>query len=158
MAVRAPEIQSFTEFVESAAIRLRRALCVSLGREVGLEATSEALSYGWEHWERVRDMDNPVGYLYRVGRSRARRDLRWRRRTGPLFDPVAGDRLPWVEPDLPRVIGRLSESQRVAVVLRHAFDWTYAEVSDLMGVSISTVQKHEERGMKKLRSGLGVQS
>ena len=32
---------------------------------------AEALAFGWEHWNRVREMDNPCGYLYRVGRSRA---------------------------------------------------------------------------------------
>lgn len=158
MAVDAPRTLGFTEFVEIEAPRLRRALCVALGRDLGMEGTSEALSYAWEFWERVREMENPVGYLYRVGRSRVRGEFRWLRRRGPLFDPAAADRLPWVEPRLPSVISRLSENQRLAVVLRHAFDWTYIEIADLLGVGVSTVQKHEERGLHKLRTGMGVPS
>ena len=70
MAVDAPQTLGFKEFVEVEGVRLRRALIVALGRELGVEGTSEALSYAWEYWDRVRDMENPVGYLYRVGRAK----------------------------------------------------------------------------------------
>jgi RNA polymerase sigma-70 factor (ECF subfamily) len=147
---------SFTEFAESVEPRLRRALCVALGRELGLEATAEALSYGWQNWDRLRAMDNPAGYLYRVGRSRVRSLHRWNGARRTLFEPVAPDRLPWVEPKLPVVVSRLSEQQRVAVVLFHCFEWTYQEIADLLDVTLTTVQKHTERGMRKLRRGMGV--
>jgi hypothetical protein len=49
------------------------ALAAAAGIEAGREATAEALAYGWEHWDRVGSMENPVGYLYRVGRSKARK-------------------------------------------------------------------------------------
>lgn len=64
---------TFTEFFKRTEPRLRHALIASYGVEAGTEAASEALAYGWEHWERIRDMDNPAGYLFRVGRSRSRR-------------------------------------------------------------------------------------
>ena len=54
---------SFTEFVTEAEPRLKRALCVGFGIERGVEATADALAYGWEHWERIRLMSNPAGYL-----------------------------------------------------------------------------------------------
>ncbi len=73
-------IATYTDFVSQAEARLKRALCAALGRDVGLEATSEALAYGWEHWAEVQAMANPIGYLYRVGRSRVRPLWRWRRR------------------------------------------------------------------------------
>lgn len=151
-------LETFTDFVTEAEPALKRALCSALGRDLGLEATSEALAYGWEHWEKVQAMTNPVGYLYRVGRSKVRGLWRWRRRANPgfLFPPVASDRLPWVEPALPSAIARLSERQRVAVVLINAFDWTHHEVADLLGVSSSTVQNHLERGMHRLRAAMGV--
>jgi len=37
--------------------------------------TAEALAYAWENWDRLSSMKNPVGYLYRVGQSRARRGI-----------------------------------------------------------------------------------
>ena len=50
----------------------------------------------------------------------------------------------------------MSERQRLAVMLVYGYDWTHAEVADLMGVSLSTVQQHAERGMSKLRRAIGV--
>jgi hypothetical protein len=29
----------------------------------GRDAAADALAYGWEHWERIKDMKNPIGYL-----------------------------------------------------------------------------------------------
>ncbi len=62
----------------------------------------------------------------------------------------------FVEPGLPSALNRLSERQRVAVLLVHGDDWTYSEVAELLGVSVSTVQQHAERGMSKLRKAIGV--
>ncbi len=152
-------LDGFRGFVEEAEPRLNRALCTALGNDVGLDAAAEALAYGWEHWDRVQRLDNPTGYLYRVGRSRIRKQLEWKRRWSgrrPNFPAVATDRLPWVEPRLPQAVARLSEKQRIAVVLVCAFDWTYAEVAELLGVKVTTVQNHLERGLHKLRASLGV--
>jgi DNA-directed RNA polymerase specialized sigma24 family protein len=41
-------------------------------------------------------------------------------------------------------------------VLRHSFGCTYEEVAQVMGVSITTVQKHIERALAKLRRRLEV--
>jgi len=146
--------ESFTSFVEEVEPRLKRALCVGFGIESGVEATADALAYGWEHWDRIRDMDNPAGYLYQVGRSRARK----RRTPRPDFPSIPVDSAPWVEPGLPSALGRLSEVQRQAVWLVHGYEWTLAETAALLGVSVSSVRKHLERGNKKLRKALGVTS
>jgi DNA-directed RNA polymerase specialized sigma24 family protein len=138
---------SFTEFVEAVEPRLKRAFVAAFGTDTGLDATADALSHGWEHWESVREMDNPAGYLWGVGRNKARKRLRSR----PVFPEVPADHVPWVEPGLPMAMASLSESQRAAVLLIHGFEWTHAEVAELLGVSVSTVQKHAERGMAKLR-------
>ena len=144
--------ESFTSFVEEVEPRLKRALCVGFGIESGVEATADALAYGWEHWDRIRDMDNPAGYLYQVGRSRTRA----RRTPRPTFPALPAEASPWVEPGLPAALARLSESQRQAVWLVHGFEWTLDETASLLDVSVSTVRKHLERGEKKLRTALGV--
>ncbi len=140
-------VDLFTEFVEAVEPRLKRALVAAFGRDAGLDAAAYALAHGWEHWERVRVMDNPAGYLWGVGRNKARSQLRIR----PVFPEVPTEHVPWVEPGLPGAMARLSESQRTAVLLIHGFEWTYAEVAELWGVSLPTVQKHADRGMAKLR-------
>jgi DNA-directed RNA polymerase specialized sigma24 family protein len=38
-----------------------------------------------------------------------------------------------------------------------AFDWTLAEVAELTGSSISSVNTHRRRGLTKLRKSLGVE-
>ena len=65
--------RSFEEFVGRFEPRLRVALVAVFGPEVGRDAVAEALAYGWEHWDRIAGMENPGGYLYRVGYDRARR-------------------------------------------------------------------------------------
>ena len=144
--------KSFTEFVRDVEPRLKHALVAAFGPEVGIEAARDALAVGWERWEEVRDKANPAGYLFGVGRNKARRRLRRHR----AFPVPPADHDPWVEPALPGALRRLSERQRLAVMLLHGYDWTHAEVADLMGVSLSTVQQHEARGMAKLRRSIGV--
>ncbi len=145
---------SFISFVGAKEQSIKLALCSAFGQEVGLEATRDAFAYAWEHWERISRMDSPAGYLWRVGRNRARR-IKTRR--APLFDSVSLEHLPWVEPGLPRAIEELSEKQRVTVLLVYGFDWTFDEVADLLSVSRSTVQTHTERALVRLRDKLGVE-
>lgn len=145
--------ESFTIFVKEVEPRLRHALVAAFGQDRGREATAEALAYAWEHWGRVGEMANPAGYLYRVGQSRGRR-----RRLAPVFDPVPVGRLPEVEPGLPAALLGLSDKQRVAVVMVHAYGWLRSDAADMLGVTVSTLDTHLQRGLAKLRDGLGVQS
>lgn len=143
---------AFTEFFSQTEPILRHALVASCGPEVGREATADAFEYAWSHWDRVGAMEHPVGYLYRVGRSAARKYRR---------APVAVERsvevsVPWVEPGLEAGLRRLSDRQRTAVVLRHSFGCTYDEISQVMGISIPSVQKHIARALAKLRRRLEV--
>jgi len=144
--------QSFADFFVEVEPRLRHALAVSLGSDVGVEAAADALAYGWEHWDRVGRMANPAGYLYRVGRSSGRS----MRRIPSELPSVREQSLPWVEVGLPAALESLSERQRVAVVLVHSLGWTQTEVAELLGVTQGAVRTHLERGMKRLRSKLGV--
>jgi DNA-directed RNA polymerase specialized sigma24 family protein len=143
----------FVDFVETNESRLRHALTASLGFEAGKDAAAEALAYGWEHWERVEAMANPVGYLYTVGRSKGRKLLSSR----PAFPPIPEDRTPWFEPGLPDALAALPERERTVVLLLYGYGWHMTEVAETLGVSKSTVQTHAERGMRKLRRRLGVE-
>ena len=152
MAIRDARTDSFTEFASAASPRLRHALTCVLGVEAGKDAASEALAHGWENWDRVAAMENPVGYLYVVGRNRGRRS----RKNRVLFPEAPADRTPWVEPALPSSLQALPERQRQAVMLIHGYGWTQMEVAELLGVSKTTVQQHLERGVVKLRKSLGI--
>lgn len=147
-------VDGFVEFVETNESRLRHALTAALGFETGREAAAEALAFGWEHWEKVRAMANPVGYLYVVGRRKGRGLVSYSR---PVFPPIPDDRTPWFEPGLPAALAALPEKERIVLLLLHGYGWHMSEVAETLGVSKSTVQTHAERGMRKLRHKLGVE-
>jgi DNA-directed RNA polymerase specialized sigma24 family protein len=148
MAATAAE--EFETFIREVRPRLLRAFVGSRGRNGAPDATAEALAYAWEHWSRVREMDNPAGYLYRVGLSRTR----LRRR--PVLPPPDRLGLPDVEPGLIPALLELPETQRTAVWLVHACQWRYAEVAAAMDTSASMVGNHLRRGMERLRARLEV--
>ena len=153
MAIEETLSHTFSSFFAEAEPKLRHALVAALGVDSGVEAAAEALTYGWEHWERIGAMENPAGYLYRVGLSRGRRMAR----RPSALPPVRNDSLPWVEAKLPDALETLSQRQRVAVVLVHSLDWSQTEVADLLGITQGAVRTHLQRGLARLRSKLGVE-
>lgn len=144
---------AFTEFVKDVELRLQHALIARFGLEMGREGAAEALAYAWEHWDNVKTMSNPAGYLYRVAASRSRRI----RRPTPVLPEVAEGTANWVEPGLPAALGRLSTNQRISVFLVHSFEYTHAEAAEVMGISAGTLRVHLSRGMAKLRKDLEVE-
>ena len=144
---------TYDDFVLDIGTKLRSALVSAYGLEVGIEATSEALAYGWEAWDRLQTMDNPVGYLYRVGQTAAAKA----RRPAPVLDRplVYEDQLAF-EPGLIPALEQLSDKQRVCVLLVHAHGWTQADAAELLDIRPATVRTHLERGMAKLQELLKV--
>ena len=140
----------FAAFAQSDGSRLRRVLVAHYGVELGSDAAADAMRYGWEHWDRIGPMANPVGYLYRVAQSSVRRQRRWHRTVAfPAVDSANVDRS--VDAELFDVLARLSPAQRVCVLLVHAYDWTYPEVAEMLAVNVSAVTNHVHRGTEKLR-------
>jgi predicted RNA polymerase sigma factor len=68
--------EDFTVFVGEVEPKLSYALAAAYGVEVGRESTADALAYAWENWPKLREMNNPAGYLYRVGQSAAKKHRR----------------------------------------------------------------------------------
>ena len=143
------EDQAFTRFIKEIEPRLSHAMAAAYGPDVGAEATADALLWAWEHWDRMRSMKNPAGYLYRVGQSKARRYFRPRK----LF-PSPGPS--GVDPTLPILLEDLSKNQRVASVLIHAYGYSERETAEIMGLSRWSVRTHAERGLARLQDALGV--
>lgn len=144
----------FDRFVADAGERLRRVLVARHGVDVGNDIADEALAYAWEYWDRVREMENPVGYLYRVAGSASRRHRRWRRRVllptefRPESEPA--------DNGLQMALARLSEPQRVCVVMVHVYDWTYQQTAAATGLTLAAVTNHVHRGLLRLRTELGA--
>jgi RNA polymerase sigma-70 factor (ECF subfamily) len=143
---------AFAEFVDAKEADIRRALTGRFGAEMGREAAAHALLYGLENWNRVSAMDNPAGYLFRVGQRWGRRS----RRKRVHFDVVESPTGPWFEPGLGTALAALPAKQRVAVVLRHGSDMTYRQIAGLTNQSEASVRKQVERALASLRVALKV--
>jgi RNA polymerase sigma-70 factor (ECF subfamily) len=99
-------------------------------------------------------MDNPVGYLYRVGQTSAQKYVATSRAAAlPVARP---DGEPEIEPGLADALQRLSVQQRATVVLAHGYALSQRQVAEVLGISVSTVREHLERGMARLRTELEV--
>lgn len=145
--------EPFEGFLVRVEERLRLALIASYGPDDGQAAAWDALSWAWEHWDRVQTLANPVGFLYRVGQSAARRH-----RSRPIPIDARSFRnhgIPEIDPGLVPALAELSIQQRTTVLLVHAFGWTIRDVASLLEVAPSTVQTHVERGLARLRTILG---
>jgi len=146
----------FERFAGEVEPRLRRALVAGFGAAVGREAAADALAWAWQNWGRVTGLENPVGYLYRVGRTLA---IRSGARDVPVADPAPAIASPddSFEPGLAPAIARLSEAQRCAVVLVVGFGYTLRDAAEVLGVTASTVHRDCERALTRLRSELEVE-
>lgn len=121
--------------------RVVAALAVAGGSvEVAREATDEAFVRAYERWPRVRAMDSPGGWLYRVALNELRRRFRrqaierelLRRHRDPEPD---GGPPPIADPTVWAAVRELPRRQRSAVALRYVLDLTEREVAATMGIS-----------------------
>lgn len=143
---------TFEEFIATSGRKVRAALVAAYGPDVGMDAASEAIAYGWENWDRLGEMTNPAGYMYRVGQSAASK----LNRPAGLLPAPPPHVMPDVEPGLVPALNALSESQRVCVVLVHAYGWPQVEVAELLDVTAQTVRTHLQRALLGLQSALEV--
>lgn len=146
---------SFEELVDQVRSRLLPVLWSRWGVEVGGDLGAEVEEYAWTNRDRLLRMSNPLGYLYRVAQSRARRYLRWSRRsTFPSrFADVVHEDPPLH--DVLQLLATLSPDQRACVLLVHGFGWAYDEVAELLGMRRTTVNNHVHRGLARLRAARG---
>jgi len=141
-----PQIEKF--LIENRP-RLMRAFLGSLGPSRADDALSAAFEWACGNWDRLRTMENPIGYLYRVGATRSIPAK------APVELPAAAEvGLPDFEPRLVPALLRLPDTQRTAVWLIHACGWSYNDAADAMGIGESTVGTHASRGLAALRNEL----
>jgi len=147
---------TFVDFYRDHRSPVARALALTLGdRQLADEATDEAMTRAYQHWKKVSTLDNPGGWVYRVGLNWSRSVLRRVRRpdrtpTGQLFTdaPVAG------EPAVVAALMTLSVEHRAVVVCRHLLGWSEAETAAALGLRRGTVKSRTSRALTLLREQL----
>jgi DNA-directed RNA polymerase specialized sigma24 family protein len=148
----------FELFAKNEGERVRRALVGFYGVEVGSEAAAEAMAVAWERWADVDAMNNPAGYLFRIGQSKVRPLMRWkaRRISFPGGDPAGPSTDSDALVDLFTALRRLNPIERTVVLLVKSYGHSYRDVARLLEISEAAVGNHLHRGLGRLRIYLEV--
>jgi RNA polymerase sigma factor (sigma-70 family) len=157
--VASVSVDSFEGFYAASADRVYRALAVTLGdSHLAREATDEAMARAFVRWRQVVTVENPGGWVFRVGLNWAtswRRKLR-RERALPEFERGLPAVLP-AEPDgadAMAALARLGVAARAVVVCRVLFGLSTAETATVLHVAEGTVRSRLSRAMTVLRREL----
>lgn len=122
------------------------------------DAVSEAFARVYAQWRRGH-VDDLGAYLHRAVVNQARNGWRSRMREGRALQrhahhpPGRGEGIEeTVERDrFRRVLLRLPERQRAAVVLRYYADLSEADTAAVLGCAVGTVKSQVSRGLSRLR-------
>ena len=152
--------QSFEDLVATEHSGLFGALCMITGDRLEAEdIMQDAFLKLWERWDRVKDMEDPQGYLYRAALNLHRKRVR---RAGvairrALRPTPARDELSDVEERdaVLRALASLTPRQRVSVVLVDLLDYPSEEAARLMGIKSATVRVLASQGRATLRRDAG---
>lgn len=153
------DAQSFEEFFQAESGPMFRRLCLVTGnRHEAEEVMQDAFLNVFERWDRVRQMEDPTGYLYRtafnVFKRRSRRAAMALRRTlgvGEYVDEfAAADARFMVEHGL----SELSQRQRAAIVLTELLGYTSEAAGRALGVRPVTVRALASQGRAVMRHAL----
>jgi RNA polymerase sigma-70 factor (ECF subfamily) len=147
----------FESFFEEHRSKVFGAMCLVTGnRQEAEEITQDAFLRLWERWDRVAEMEDPTGFLFKtamnVFRNRARRASIVARRSLGIVDQ--GDDLAAVEDrdEVVRAIRLLTAHQRAALVLTGYLGFTSEEAAQVLGVRASTVRALAAKGRATARA------
>lgn len=128
---------------------------------VAEELAQEALVRAAKRWSRVRDLDSPGGWAYRVAMNLAKSWFRRRRAEARAYARVG---VTDEEPDLAAdvsdrstvraAVGSLPETQRAAVVCRYYLGMSGPEAAEALGISPDAVRARTKRAIATLREAL----
>jgi RNA polymerase sigma factor (sigma-70 family) len=148
-------------FLDAVGAELVGALTIRVGdRRLAEELASEAIARAWADWSRVSAMENPTGWVFRVGfnlaashwrRAAARRRIDARH---PLDERSVHVRTAEAMA-MHEAISRLSDQQQRVVILRYYAQFSVEETAEALRVSESTVKTQTARAMTRLRALLG---
>jgi RNA polymerase sigma-70 factor (sigma-E family) len=149
---------SFDDYVRTRhAALLRFAYVLCADAHLAADLVQDALERTGLRWRRLRDQDDPEGYVRRVIVNQYLN--RWRR--------LRRERLVAEVPDQPspptsgrsddpvwQLLGTLPRQQRAVLVLRFYEDMTEAAIAELLGCSLGTVKSNSSRALAKLRAAM----
>ena len=152
---------SFEELVHAEYPGLYGALrLITRDRGEAEDLAQEAFLKVWERWDRVQNMDDPAGYLYRTALNLYRKRLR---RASVAIRRAVGlaarrDELVDVEThdQVLRALRTLTPRQRVSIVLVDLLDYSSEDAAQVMGIKAATVRVLASQARAALRRNAGA--
>jgi RNA polymerase sigma factor (sigma-70 family) len=156
---RSPE--AFEAFFHREYPQLAKALFLVTGS--GPEAedlVQEAMARALERWPRVRVMESPAGYVYRIAVNLHRRRLRRAFRETPAPEGTASltpdpTEIAEIREKVLRALACLSADQRVALVLVEWLGLSPEEAGRVLGIKAVSVRGRLHRARATLKECLG---
>lgn len=153
---------SFEDFYQQHRTSIGRALALTLrDADLACEAVDEAMARAYQRWPHVRMLDNPGGWVYRVGLNWSRSFLRRTRRPAPswMHVPQVNPGPMVTDPSVDRALAELSVDQRAVVICRFLIGYSEAQTASVLGLRPGTVKSRLSRALDRLRVLLdGLQS
>jgi DNA-directed RNA polymerase specialized sigma24 family protein len=148
-------ILPFEEFYSEQRSAIGRALALTLrDTQLASEAVDEAMARAYQRWNRVQALDNPGGWVYRVGLNWSRSILRRALRPAPVWVTGAGTCIDGggLDPTIDRALAQLSIEQRAVVVCRLLIGYSEAQTAAALGLRPGTVKSRLARATARLQS------
>lgn len=154
--IRVGTDRSFEGFFAEEHPRLFGSMCIATrDRHEAEEVVQEAFLKVWERWDRVRGLEDPVGYLHRtafnVFRSRRRRvSVALRKAVRP---ETPDDATVAIEAriEVARALAELTPMQRAAIVLTDLMDYTSEDAAKMLHMKPGAVRTLASRGRSQMR-------
>lgn len=145
----------FTTFYASNRDRIARALALTLrDAHLGAEAVDEAMTRAYQRWARVKGLDDPSAWVYRVALNWATSVLRRRLRPQRGFHQTPEGLGPIGEPAIADALSELDVKQRAVVICRFYLGMSEAETATALKIRPGTVKSRLHRSLRLLETRL----
>jgi RNA polymerase sigma factor (sigma-70 family) len=155
--VEAAEGRGFEAFFRDERSRLFGSMLLITGD--GYEAeelVQDAFFRVWERWDRVRNMDDPSGYLYRTALNAHRSAYRRAVRAAKRAIAPPGEPDPFVtvaaRDAVLRALQAMTPRQRAAMVLTELHGFATEEAAAMLGIQPGTVRVLVSKGRAALKA------
>jgi RNA polymerase sigma-70 factor (ECF subfamily) len=140
-------------FDELFALAMKPAWHLLGDRQEAENVAAEVLARALVRWNVLADSPSLSGWVVTVSTNLAIGHLRKAKRWSALLTVPAEQRaFPTDERlDLDNALLAISDRQRSALVMRYYLDYSDAEIAGHMGISVSSVKTHLQRGRQSLR-------